>query len=142
VGAHRWPMLAAAALVGFVAIAGLAGRLSINASKSSAKLSDSVKAMSDARRAHWLMPWAAEPWQALGAAQLGAGQRAEAVASYRHALAQSPTDYRLWVALARAETGPARWHDFAVAMQLNPQGKDDIRLIAQQLLNPNPGATS
>jgi O-antigen ligase len=140
-GAVRWPVLAVAVLVGLVALAGLAGRLSLNASGSATKVSDSSRAISDARLAHRLMPWSGEAWAALGAAQLSAGERADAVVSYEKAAAKSPGDYRVWIALAKAKTGPTRWHDLAKALHLNPLGADETRTIAMQLLNPNPGAT-
>jgi len=139
-GAIRWPVLAVSVLVGLVALAGLAGRLSLNASGAATKVNDSSKAISDAKLARRLMPWSGEAWAALGAAQLGAGRRAQAVASYQRAVAKSPGDYRVWIDLAKAKTGPSRWHDLAVALRLNPLGADETRLIAQQLLNPNPGA--
>jgi O-antigen ligase len=134
--APRKPLLALAIAVGAVALSGLAANLALDASTSAVRVGDTSRAASDARLAHWLMPWAAAPLQALGAAQPG-----HAVANYRAAVAKSPGDYRLWIDLAKAETGTARWRDLATALRLNPRDQDEIRLIAQQLLgSPTEGA--
>jgi hypothetical protein len=135
IGRGRWPMLAFAAVVGLVALAGLAGRLSLNLSTSATQNADSAKAVSEARFATRLMPWSAEAWSALGAAQQSKGDRAASVASLRKAISKSPGDWQLWVDLAKAEPAPARWRDFATALRLNPLGQDEIRTIAQQLLS-------
>lgn len=134
VGRLRWPVIGVAAVVGLAALAGLAGRLSLNLSASATRNADTGKAISEARLAHRLMPWSAEAWSALGAAQLRAGDRTAALASDRAAIAKSPGDWSLWVDLAKADTGAARWHDFATALRLNPLGQDEIRTIAQQIL--------
>jgi tetratricopeptide (TPR) repeat protein len=134
IGRVRWPVVAAASVVGLLALAGLGGRLSLHLSSSASKNADSSKAVSEAHVAIHLLPWSAEAWDALGTAQLGAGERAKAIASYRKAISKSPGDWHLWVALAKAEPAPARWHDLATALRLNPLGEGEIRKIAQELL--------
>jgi hypothetical protein len=133
-GRWRWPIFATGALIGLIALVLLVGRLELSASASAATGADWSKGASDARHAHTLMPWSAEPWQRLGDAQLGLGHRADAVASYKHAIAQSPGDYSIWIQLAKADRGPARWEDLAVALKLNPLNADEVRQVAQQLL--------
>jgi tetratricopeptide (TPR) repeat protein len=134
VGAWRWPIFTAGALIGLIALVGLAGRLELAASSSATQGADWGKAAADARHARTLMPWSAEPWRALGDAQLGQGQRAEAIASYKHAIAKSPRDYTTWIQLAKADRGRARWYELAVALKLNPLNAGEIRQVAQQLL--------
>jgi hypothetical protein len=141
IGSLRWPVLALGAVVALIAMAGLAGRLALSASANALTGNDWAKAESDARHARTLMPWSAEPWAALGRAEHGAGDPVSAVKSYREAIAKSPGDYRVWVELARVETGQRRILDFAQAIKLNPAGADDIRVVAQALLQHSNGGS-
>jgi Flp pilus assembly protein TadD len=69
----------------------------------------------------WL-PWAAEPWHALGEAQLALGDRAAARASFRRGLQKDSLDWTLWLGLALASDGDARRAATERATELNRFG--------------------
>ncbi len=140
-GSWRWPVLALGSVVGLLALANLAGQLLLHASDDATRSADWGRAISTARHAHWVMPYASAPYERIAAAQLGEHERAAAVATYKQAIAKSPGDYTLWVDLAKAQTGNDRYASFAQAIKLNPLGADDVRTIVMQLLNPLPGAS-
>lgn len=140
-GLWRWPALALGSAVGLLALANLSGQLLLHASDDATRSSDWGKAVSDARHAQWVLPFDSAPYERLAAAQLGQHQEEAAIATYQKAIARSPGDYRLWVDLAKAQRGDARYASFATAIKLNPLGADDVRTIVMQLLNPLPGAS-
>jgi hypothetical protein len=131
----RWRLLpiALGSVAGLLALGGLIGNLSLSSSAKAAHTGHWSAAASDARRARFFAPWSAQPWEALGHAQLGLGQKANALASYRKAVAKDPQNAQLWVELAQVEHGPARWKAFSRAITLDPLD-DSIRQTVQQLL--------
>jgi O-antigen ligase len=116
--------LAAAALLGAFAFVAYIGNSALATASDAAALGRHERAAADARRAARWAPWAAEPWQALGAAQLALGRRDEARASYREALEQDPRDWSLWYELALASDGAARRDALARARALNPRAAE------------------
>jgi hypothetical protein len=133
--AGRWRALpiAVGSAVGLLALGGLIGNLSLSSSAKAAHSGHWSAAASDARRARFFAPWSAQPWEALGHAQLGLGQKANALLSYRKAVAKDPQNAQLWVEFATVEHGPARWKAFSQAIALDPLD-DSIRQTVQQLL--------
>jgi hypothetical protein len=81
----------------------------------------------EARKAARWAPWAAEPWQQLGEAQLRSGRPAAAAASFVRGIAEDPGSWRLWFDLARATNGPARDRAFERAAALNPLSPEIAR---------------
>jgi Flp pilus assembly protein TadD len=79
------------------------------------------RAASDARRAARLAPWQAEPWTMRGQAQLARGERAQAAASFRRAVAKDGADWFPWYELALASRGAARERALSEALQRNPR---------------------
>jgi hypothetical protein len=140
-GQWRWPVLALGSVVGLLALANLSGQLLLHASDDATRSSDWGRAISDAKHAHWVLPYSSEPYERLAAAQLGQHERDAGIASFKNAIAKSPGDYTLWVDLAKTQSGSDRYASFATALKLNPLGADDIRTIVMQLLNPLPGAS-
>jgi O-antigen ligase len=117
----RWGIAA-----GSVAVTGFAGAMLIanislsrsNAARASGNISAAV---TDARRAHTLMPWSPAPWDALGKAQLAAGAVGQARQSLRKAVSLDPGDWRLWYDLAGATSGSAHQDALHHAGRLYPQ---------------------
>jgi hypothetical protein len=107
-------------LVTLASFAGLAGNLALAASAKAANEGNWSKASSTAERARFWAPWSATPWQDLAAAQRGLGAPLQAVANYEAAVEKSPNDWRLWLALSQASTGPTRAHALAQVRRLNP----------------------
>ena len=134
VGRWRLLPLGLGAAVAVLALGGLVGNLSLNASAKAARSGNWSHAASDARRARFFAPWSAQPWDALGKAQLGLGKRAQALASFRTAVAKDPRNWELWVDVGRAARGQARFQAFAQALALNPRD-ETIRQTAQQLID-------
>jgi Flp pilus assembly protein TadD len=69
------------------------------------------------------MPWSPAPWEALGRAQLGAGQAADARHSFRKAISMDGGDWELWYRLAAASSGRARHEALLEASALFPRAK-------------------
>jgi Flp pilus assembly protein TadD len=66
------------------------------------------------------MPWAAEPWQLLGEAELAAGHLDRARQHIRRATREDPGSWSAWLALAQAAEGPERRLALGRARALNP----------------------
>jgi hypothetical protein len=124
----RWGGVAAAAIVAVFATIGLVGNSSLAASTSALKSGNWARAAADARTAHRWMPWSAEPWAALGRAQLGAGLLVDAQANLRKAISLDRGDWNLWYQLARASSGRARAAALRHAVALFPRsGLEAVR---------------
>jgi hypothetical protein len=110
----------AIALLGF-GLLGLLGNIAISASSTSTDSGHLARAESEAKRATHLAGWSSEPWRKLAEAQLIAGDRASARASFRKAIEKDSGDWTLWYELTDATTGAERRHAFAEASRLNPR---------------------
>jgi hypothetical protein len=84
---------------------------------------------SEARKATAWAPWSSEPWQILGEAQLGQGDRTSARASFLEAIRKDPRNFTLWVDLALVTEGAERERALDRAASLNPldPGIADLR---------------
>jgi hypothetical protein len=120
--AGRWRFLpvAAGSVVALLALGGLVGNLSLSSSAKAAAHGHWSAAATDAKRARFFAPWSAQPWDALGRAQIGLGQTAQAHASYIKALARDPGNAVYWVDLARLDHGQVRLQDLSRALSLDP----------------------
>jgi Flp pilus assembly protein TadD len=114
-------MLGAVAAVGAFAVIAYAGNAYLAAGRAAYERSDFELAAAKARTAHRLAPWASEPWNRLGEAQLGIGDTAAATASFRRALAKDPGNWDVWFNLAIATEGAEREQALAEAKRLNPR---------------------
>jgi cytochrome c-type biogenesis protein CcmH/NrfG len=81
---------------------------------------DAAAAREAAVRAKRFRPWAAEPWELMGEAELGLGHVVDARADLRRALRMDPRSWSVWLSLAAASTGREREHAIARARGLNP----------------------
>jgi hypothetical protein len=114
------------ALVGSLALVAAFSAYTLAANRALAKASNAVvadrfaDAVSSAKRASTLEPWAAEPWQVRAQAELQRGNLPAARADLRRALAKAPDDWRLWLDLALASTGRERLAAVREAARLNP----------------------
>ncbi len=78
------------------------------------------RAAAEARTAERLAPWSVEPLVHLGRAQVGAGNREAARATFRRATMREPEHWRSWLELAAASDGDARAAALRRARALNP----------------------
>ena len=124
--ALRYTSAAVAIALAGLALVGLAGASANAASQEAALASppDYDKAEDDARKARRWAPWSSEPWQNLGAAQLGRGDTAAARKSFRKAVEKERSDWELWFDLAQASTGAERSRALAQARRLNPRSPE------------------
>ena len=124
--ALRYTGAAVAIALAGLALVGLAGASANAASQEAALASppDYDKAEDDARKARRWAPWSSEPWQNLGAAQLGRGDTAAARKSFRKAVEKERSDWELWFDLAQASTGAERSRALAQARRLNPRSPE------------------
>ena len=81
---------------------------------------DAAAARAAAARAKRFRPWAAEPWELMGEAELGLGRVEDARADLRRALRRDPRSWDAWLSLSAASTGSERDHAIARARALNP----------------------
>jgi hypothetical protein len=127
---------AAAAFLAGVAFVGLVGASALSASEEAAAAGspDWDKAEAEARKAKRWAPWSSEPWQRLGEAQLGRGDLVGARASFRKAIAKTPSEWLLWFRLAEASSGAEREEALAEAQRLNPLSEEirDLRAEDEQ----------
>lgn len=125
--AGRWRSLPImlGTVVTVAAFAGLAGNLAMSASKQDAIAGNYAKAASEARRARFLAPWSATPWQLLGDAQSGLGQQTAAVQSLQTAVSKESGDWQLWLDLAEKSYDTSVTRDAITAAErldpLDPQ---------------------
>ena len=116
------------ALVAIFAAYTLAGNKALADSRTAARESRWDAAESRARRAASLQPWSADPWRALGEAQLQGGDRPAARRSLRTALGKNGRDWQLWLDLALASEGRARAAAARRALALNPLSTEIRRI--------------
>ncbi|MDX6483743.1 MAG: hypothetical protein QOE95_1514 [Gaiellaceae bacterium] len=114
--------VAAFALLGFLAAA------SLEASASDLQSRNFAASERAARRAARFEPWAAEPWSAVGEAQIGAGNRTAAVRSFRRAVTKDPADWFPWYELALASRGTGRRAAVGAGLRRNPRGPELLAL--------------
>jgi O-antigen ligase len=129
--ADRARRLAAAGVLVAVAAGAafaLVGNKALADARTAARESRWDAAESRARRAVTLQPWSAEPWQALGEAQLQAGDLPAARQSFRNGIATSSRDWQLWLDLALASDGKARAAAAQQALALNPLSTEIRRI--------------
>jgi O-antigen ligase len=112
--------LAGALLLAAVGIYVIASQIPLSRLDAAVARGDWSAAERDAERASRLAPWSAQPWHALGEAELASGRRAQARVYLRRAVAKSPNDWTGWLDLARATSGPVRARAIARARTLNP----------------------
>jgi hypothetical protein len=122
--AGRTSGLAAAAVLGAVAIWLLGTRVAVARADDAVDRGDWPAALRDTRRAATLAPWSAEPWRRLGEAQLAARRFGDARASFDRALDRDPGDWRLWLDLAKSSDGVVRANALDRAARLNPLGRE------------------
>jgi len=117
----RWIGVGTVVAAAAFAAIGLVGNTALSRSEAARERGDWVRAAGDARRAAPWMPWSAEPWAALGRAQLGAHLLPEARTSFRKAISLDAGDWRLWYDLASASFGRARQRALREATALFPR---------------------
>lgn len=122
--------VAFAGLVVLIAVAFvvLVGNLSMSRASAAASTGNWAASARDARRAHTWAPWSSEPYRLLGEAQLGQGDTAAAIASFRKAIEKSPGDWNIWFDLARATTGAEQQVALRHAVRLNPLSPEIVEL--------------
>jgi tetratricopeptide (TPR) repeat protein len=118
--AARGAILGAAALTGAVAIVVHAGNGSIAEAHEALDRGDVRTATREADRARRFAPWAAEPWQLLGEAQLAAGRLEPGRQHLRRATREDPRSWSAWLSLALASGGEERDRALERALALNP----------------------
>ena len=91
---------------------------------------DPERAIDQAARAQNLMPWSADPWLVRGEAELLAGDRQTAEASFRKALEIDAGDWRGWHDLAVATSGAERRRAFRQALSLYPRSSEIARTMS------------
>jgi O-Antigen ligase len=101
----RYGIAAAAAAAAVFATVGLLGNTALSRSNSARADGKLERAASDARRARSLLPWSPAPWAALGRAQLAAGLKPQARASFRKAISIDSGDWQLWYDLSTVTRG-------------------------------------
>jgi tetratricopeptide (TPR) repeat protein len=80
------------------------------------------RAVTHARRASRWTPWASDPWETMGEAQLALGEKTVARSSFLEAIEKDPDDWSLWFGLFRASDGAVRQAAEERVRQLNPRG--------------------
>jgi cytochrome c-type biogenesis protein CcmH/NrfG len=103
-----WPRgIAAALAVGLsgLTLIGLLGNTALESSQAAASSGTWQSAASHARSAIRWMPWSAAGWQALGEAQLGLHDKADARGSLARAAAKDPDNWVVWLDLVGATSG-------------------------------------
>lgn len=103
----------------------LLSELKLRDSEAAVTRNDAEAALSDARAARALEPWAASPYLQLALVQEHVGDLEAARDSIRKAVARDSRDWRLWLVAARLETKlgliPEARASLARAATLNPR---------------------
>jgi tetratricopeptide (TPR) repeat protein len=118
--AGRGSLLATAIVLGAVALVVQAGNRATADANDLLDRGDAGAALDAAKRARSFRPWAAEPWELLGEAELALGRGRAARAHLRHALREDPRSWSAWLSLAVASTGNGRAVALDHARSLNP----------------------
>ena len=122
VGRRRAVALALAAPVLAVALVAHVGNRAAAASADAASRDQPERALREARRAISWAPWAEEPWQLRGEAELLLDDDAAARRSFERSLELNPESWAAWLGLASVTRGAARTRALARAEGLNPVG--------------------
>jgi O-antigen ligase/polysaccharide polymerase Wzy-like membrane protein len=120
----RQMVLAASVVLVGVGVYTLAAEIPVSRLRAAAARGDWAAAERDARRAAAVAPWSAEPWFALGEAELAAGRLPQAQDALLKATARSPRSWAAWLDLAKATSGTERADALARAEQLDPLGPE------------------
>ena len=113
-------LLAAAAVLGVVAVVAHVGNGAAAAAQDALDRGDAAAARREADRARRFAPWSAEPWQLLGEADLAQGRLEAGRRDLRRATAEDPGAWYAWFELAVASDGAVRANALARARMLNP----------------------
>jgi O-antigen ligase len=116
---------AAAAALGLVALAALAGNESVAGARSALDRDDSAAAARDARWAERLLPWSSVGARLRGETYLSEGDVDRARRSFEQATRTDGRDWEAWADLALVTRGEARGHALARARELNPLGSTE-----------------
>jgi hypothetical protein len=127
------PTVRTAALIGVtiaatIAIVGYVSADALRTSREALSAGDYSGAVRDARRAARFAPWASEPWLLRGEAELAAGDRTAARASFRRAITKDRADWLPWFRLASASVGPERAYALEQALRRNPNSPEAAEL--------------
>ena len=117
----RYVAAAAAVAAALFATVTLLGNSALSRSETARERGQPAKAVDEARRARWLLPWSPAPLEALGRAQTTAGLLSAARRSFRDALAKDDGDWQIWYELAGASTGRTRRQALRRAVVLFPR---------------------
>jgi O-Antigen ligase/Tetratricopeptide repeat len=131
----RTGLAAGAAVLGVLAVIAHAGNGAAAEANDALDRGDAAAARRAADRARQFEPWAAEPWQLLGEAELAAGELEAGRRHLRRATSEDPGSWGAWLALAQATTGPERAHALGRARALNPLAPE-LDAIEQSVQNP------
>ena len=120
--------------VGVVGLVGLLGNQTL--SKAQTALGDGryLEAQRQATNARTYMPWSSRPWIVLGEAQYARGDRAGALASFRHAVRVDAREWSGWIDLAVAARGRERRQALERARLLYP-GSPERKGVEEDLAN-------
>lgn len=122
--ATRSLVLAAAAILGVLAIVVHAGNSATAEAHEALDRGDARVARAEADRARRFRPFAAEPWQLLGEAELAAGRLELARRHLRRAVRDDPGSWSAWLTLAGASDGWERSRALRRARMLNPLAEE------------------
>jgi O-Antigen ligase len=124
--AVRAAALAGTLLLGAVAFVGLVGANALAASEEAFAKGRYDEAEDEARKAARWWRWSPEPWTRRGEAQVEAGDRSGARASFRKAIEKDRGDWLLWYDLASVSDGAEARRALAEAARLNPFYENDL----------------
>ena len=128
VGRRRAIALALAAPVLAVALVAHVGNGAAAASADASSRDDPERALREAKRAIAWAPWAEEPWQLRGEAELLLDDDAAARRSFERSLELNPESWSVWLNLAAVTEGAARDQALDRVEALNPGGIDTDEL--------------
>lgn len=128
VGRRRGVALALSAPVLAVALVAHVGNSAAAASADAASRDEPRRALREAKRAIAWAPWAEEPWQLRGEAELLLEDEASARRSFERSLELNPENWVAWLDLAAVTRGEARARALDRVDALNPLGLDADQL--------------
>ena len=102
----RWTLVAATGALVVCAAVALQGNRLVADAASNVGRGRYASAVADANSARTWIPWSYQPDTWAGEAELQAGNRSAAAASFRRALSYDKGNWRLWLNIARVTTGP------------------------------------
>ena len=105
--------------IAFACVVVLGNRATASA-QSAAAAGQWPRAAAEARTAHRLAPWAADPLRSLAQARMAGGDFTGAAATLRSAIRLDPRNWALWFDLSVATSGAERQQALDRARQLNP----------------------